>query len=770
MLDTKQLAREYITVTTDTRLTPANFQQLLAKAKAIAAGRKQDDEHAALTSIEETVAREKPHSIDLSLAGITQASLQTANGREAAVDTIREIASTQEKKTSGALAPQSEILKASHTIGEIRRRTTGVAADVSLNTRQQLFITTALSGEDVCLIGAAGTGKTTVVGKFIKQLTADGHLELLRSETKWLRSNVPGVLITSFTRKAVNNIRRAIPDELKPHVLTMHKVLEFAPVFYEAFDTKENKIKKTMRFEPQRHALNPLPSTLTLVVYEESSMIGTDLYNLMSAAMPHNPQEIFIGDIRQLPPIFGPAILGFKMSLLPVVELDEVYRQALLSPIIRLAHAILSGDSTLFAPKVESRKETHPHLGKIVERKYVPTLEKYNEDGEHGSVKIQIWQKKLTNELACNTAIQQFIAWEKSGYYNPDEDIIMCPFNVSFGTIELNKGIQNYLGLKRDAVVHEVIAGFEKHYLAIGDRILYDKEDAVITDIRRNATYMGKSPQPAHKHLDRWGTYQELVGEEETKRALDEEAAFSAEAMDKFLESFGDDEERVNVASHAIDIRFSYSDEYMTLSSASEVNNLLGGNAITVHKMQGSEAENIFFVLHHSHAAMVSNELVYTGITRARNKLHIICETDTLFKAAKTSRIRGVTLQDKIDFFKGKVEFKEMQQEMELLVKMKEQKKIRLEEMRVREFRRQEDEQRELLKKEQEDAVSIVDYTQLEPILDTMGDIRNYELEEEDRDRDVVVLPPASSIPIEPEPVAQLTLQERLRLLKNKHR
>ena len=69
---------------------------------------------------------------------------------------------------------------------------------------------------------------------------------------------------------------------------------------------------------------------------------------MLAAALPHDPQEIFIGDLRQLPPVFGPAILGFKMSLLPVIELTEVYRQALLSPIIRLAHVVVSGDARSF--------------------------------------------------------------------------------------------------------------------------------------------------------------------------------------------------------------------------------------------------------------------------------------------------------------------------------------------------------------------------------------------------------------------------------------
>ncbi len=464
-------------------LSMDKFKELLKKARQLSEANQEVKTVASIGELEKEIEAKKPQEVDTTKLGISNKMLTTPEGVEEAKDILIEVLSTTKPKIDP-----------------------GVAREIVLNQKQQEFVDTAEKGEDVCLIGAAGTGKTSCTGVFIRKLIESGELQELGVETKWLQSATPGVLITSFTRKAVNNIKRAIPEVLRPHVLTMHKVLEFEPVFYEQWDEVANKVKTTMKFEPKRTAMNPLPAGLSLVVYEESSMIGTDLYNMMAAAMPHNPQEIFIGDIRQLPPIFGPAILGFKMSLLPVVELDEVYRQALQSPIIRLAHAVLSGDARKFSAKIEEKVVEVPGAhgaGKSVTKKFVPSLEAFTEESEHGSVKFNTWAKKLSPEVACNTAILQFIAWEKSGYYNPQEDIILCPFNKAFGTIELNKGIQNYLGRKREATVHQVIAGFLEHYLAIGDRVLYDKEDAFITDIRRNINYLGKTPIPASIHLDR---------------------------------------------------------------------------------------------------------------------------------------------------------------------------------------------------------------------------------------------------------------------------
>lgn len=647
-----------------------DFQAMLKKVRDLTEARKNErskqeyeEEQAAIASIEEVVAVRAPEQVDLSNLGINKIDTHDEEKTEQQAEIIAEVIS------GGAI-----------TTATRSKKDVGVARDVSLNERQQTFVDTALKGEDVVLIGAAGTGKTTVTGKFVKRLLDTKKLLPLGVDTKWLNAATPGVLITSFTRKAVNNIRRAVPEELKPHVLTMHKVLEFSPVFYEIQDPKDpTKFKNTMKFEPQRTRFNPLPSSMTLVIYEESSMIGTDLYNLMAAAMPHAPQEVFIGDIRQLPPIFGPAILGFKMSLLPVIELTEVYRQALLSPIIRLAHAVLSGDANRFNPKFVTKKEYHPGLKKEVDKKIVPSLEAFNEDGEHGSVKIQIWQKALKDELACSAAVQQFIAWEKNGYYNPAQDMILCPYNKAFGTIDLNKGIAQYLSKKRGSEVHQIIAGMFTHYFAVGDRVLYDKEDAFITKIARSATYMGKTPLLPSVHLDRWGCYQEDLSDEEVKKGEQEGEQAQLAAIDKFMESFGDDEAKTIVASHAITIKFAYSEEEQVLSTAGEVNALLGGNAITIHKAQGSEEEKVFVVLHNSHVKMVQNELLYTAITRARRHLHVICEIDSFFKGVKSQKVRGITLADKIEFFKGKVEFKELEEEMKMLRAMKEMKRKRLE-------------------------------------------------------------------------------------------
>lgn len=54
------------------------------------------------------------------------------------------------------------------------------------------------------------------------------------------------------------------------------------------------------------------------------------------------------------------------------------------------------------------------------------------------------------------------------------------------------------------------------------------------------------------------------------------------------------------------------------------------GYAITVHKYQGSQAKNIIFAFDFSSYALLTRELIYTGMTRASEKLKIICQTGAL--------------------------------------------------------------------------------------------------------------------------------------------
>lgn len=516
------------------------------------------------------------------------------------------------------------------------------------NTEQLSAIELGLQAKSFCLIGAAGTGKTTVTQELIKRLQRAAHMRPLSDATKHLTAGAPAIVICGYTNKAVNNIRKKLPEHLQGHCITIHKLLEYQPNYYDIADDQGN-ISKTMRFEPARNAANPLPHIST-IIFEESSMIGTDLFGEVVAALPrpYATQMIFLGDLNQIPPVFGPSILGFKLAELQTVELKTVYRQALASPIISLATAIRTNSTSLCPPDHPAHQLITDCLtGKIKETEKIDC-------GEDGNLTIHPWKKRIDKESALVVMKSFLPRIIDSGEYNPEEDMILCPFNKSFGTLELNKIIADFLVKRRDGLVYEVIARYQRTYWAVGDRVLVDRHEAVITGIKKTIGYGGKLPVSESKTLDRWGVD---PNNEETKTQLTADQILNE--LDR-LGGSSEDEEAKNLASHTITVFIPDLGVSKELSTAGEINSMLFGYCLTVHKSQGSEWQNVFLFLHDSHATMISRELIYTAVTRAKHKLYVICEGDTkdkrnsIKRAAERPVIPGTTLQQKIAYFAEK--------------------------------------------------------------------------------------------------------------------
>lgn len=502
------------------------------------------------------------------------------------------------------------------------------------NPEQAEFVRLAMTGQSCVLIGAAGTGKSTTLKRFIRELLATREIDTITDLThKHLMAGIPGLLCASYTRPSVANLKKILPD-LRENCLTLHKTLEYRPHFFEVEDPLTSNIRQTMRFEPSRHAKRKLDSGLKLIILDESGTIPIDLYDLLIDALedPEKVQFIYLGDLNQLPPVFGPSVLGVKGLELQhnVIELKKVYRQALESPIIKLAHRVLSG-----LPLMASQ---------------------YPQFSDEAKVTIHPWAKRISAHEALLTSAYFLQNKAKSGGYDYDKDMILIPQNVGFGADDLNKLLANYRARATGTVTFEILASWQKHYLSLGDSVFYNKEPYVIKEISRNGAYSGKLPQPESAFLDYFG------------HNLNQRAQAAAESVssDEHLESIlddlsSDDFTSKTQASHLVTLipknalEDGDSAVELVLESASEINSLSLGYAMTVHKSQGSEWERVFLLFHHSHSQMIFRELLYTAITRARDQLYIICESDTFSKGIVSQRVKGQTIEEKLHYFADKV-------------------------------------------------------------------------------------------------------------------
>lgn len=522
--------------------------------------------------------------------------------------------------------------------------------------KQQEAIDLALSGKSFCLIGAAGTGKTTVMKAIGQQLQQAGIVMPLAESTKFLFKGSPGMAIIAYTRRATNNIRRSVSDDMKNNCLTFHKIMEYEPIFYDVTDPLTGKIKNTMRFEPMRNKYNPLPSSLTTIAIEESSMFSTEFQALLDASLYHPVQFIYLGDINQLPPTYGTAVLGYKLLDLPVIELTHVYRQALKSPIIRLAHRILSGRSI---DKTESLAMSTPEY---YHQNWPGEFSLEEANNAALQLKIRHYPKKVHWEAALYATANLLKTAIDAGTFNPSEDVVLIPVNGlssamnQFGTEEMNKHIAQHITKTSGEITWEVIAGFNKHYFAVGDKVMYEKEDATIIGIKPNLAYGGsKRAQKENKLLDRWGANHDRSAalKQQGDNPLADTSMEAIDAMMAAAAAHSGDDDRVQEASHVIEIEFRDGGK-LKLTTAGSINTLSLAYAMTVHKAQGCEWRKVYLILHYSHAQMVNRELLYTAVTRAREELTILCEPDTLISGLKKQRIKGDTLAEKAEYFKGK--------------------------------------------------------------------------------------------------------------------
>ena len=521
---------------------------------------------------------------------------------------------------------------------------TSANAALTWNPEQLQAISYGEQLKGFVLIGAAGTGKTTTIKQVIKSTLETFHYRMLVA-TKHVPAGSPAIALVSFTNRAVKNIKKAVNDipQIAHNVLTIHKLLEFKPEDIEVIGT-DGSMNTSRRFVPTYCATNPI-SDLRLVIIDESSMVDTRLFKMLKDACP-NAVFIFIGDLNQLPPVFGDAILGFKLCELPVVELHRVYRQAMQSPIVAFQH-----DFTL---KGRAPGET--------------VLAKYNE-ANNGLI-FKPFKMKLDDPENMSAALADFMRREyAAGSYDWKEDIILIPYNKAFGSVFINREISQWLGDLRGADIHEVHAGMATKYFAVGDFVLHNKNEYVISSITPNNKYVGKQPKQHSPHLRRDGTYKlgkKPVDILDSEFVSDIDMQFDA-LMDSAMNE--DEEGKKAQASHSIELvtledweNPSELANTITLKTMGELSNLDFGYCITVHKSQGSEWRKVYFILSNHHAPMLSRELIYTGMTRAKENLMVIYSPESqgslkdssVGKAILRQRVAGRTWKDKVEVFKGK--------------------------------------------------------------------------------------------------------------------
>ena len=186
---------------------------------------------------------------------------------------------------------------------------------IALAAKQSEAVRSAVTNKVSVITGGPGTGKTTIIKAILR---------ICAPLTK-------RILLAAPTGRAAKRMAETTGFEAK----TIHRLLEYS-MAHGGFQKNEDS-----------------PLNADLLIIDEASMLDLILMHHLLKAVPLGATLILVGDVDQLPSVGAGSVLKdiIASGVVPVVTLNEIFRQAESSSIIVNAHKIIKGEMPSLVPK-----------------------------------------------------------------------------------------------------------------------------------------------------------------------------------------------------------------------------------------------------------------------------------------------------------------------------------------------------------------------------------------------------------------------------------
>lgn len=453
---------------------------------------------------------------------------------------------------------------------------------------QRVAVINAFLKDFMVLTGGPGTGKTTTVSKL---------LALLFSQEPHLK-----VSLVAQTGKASTRLKESLDNSRKSLKLTPHVAAAFDKIEPSTIHRLLGYVKNSIDFK--RDASNPLEADV--VILDESSMVDLPMMAKLLSAIPLGTRVYFLGDLNQL----------------SSVEVGSVFGDLCLSLGEEVNHFTAHASSCITEFYPQFKTENNPvktadntltnHVVKL-ERSYRFSSVKGLGKFAHGLLSLSgvdaqflsAYKKEINEEgvrivATSGTAVENEFVAQYTAYIKEPDTLkalnqmnnvkVLCAVKEGTrGVFEMNKNIESFL-LEEGVLKPEAVAYHNQPILIL-------KNDYNI------------------------GLYNGDVGLIRTNEEGRSMAYFTNTAS-------GDTN---GLVSYEVSSLPSYQTAF----------------AMTIHKSQGSEFKDVVLVLPEREHKVLSKQLIYTGVTRAKKRVLILASDDVFLSSVKRVEQRLSNLKDR---------------------------------------------------------------------------------------------------------------------------
>ena len=505
-------------------------------------------------------------------------------------------------------------------------------ADVVLDETQRAAVQMFRTNQYACLVGYAGTGKTTSMKNVLAAMRDDvGTLDWGAFRTAGEAPNLdrrPSIALCCFTNVAAKNLASKLDPDWAPHCMSIHSLLCYRPVRQDYLN--ENGREVTI-FEPAYNATNRLP--VRAIFIDETGIVSKTLWDALYAACTPETRIYFLGDLAQLPAIQGVSPLPFAMKKWPSIELKKIYRQ--------------QGDSEIVPNLTRIRSGLFPQ----------------HHDNDFRCGQMETLAK---GDRAAQEYVKKYIgALFQRGIWNPMRDVILTPLNGgALGQEHWNTQFRFIFNPpKRDEkgkllnppILINTATG--PIHLSVGDKVMAtDNGGRTSREVRFSngsiGIVVGIEPNPDYRgiitNFDHDAEY-DMMDLFDLANTLDDEKAAAADITLRHADEEADDDVKRRAASHIVYVQELATGDMYTLSRSSEISTLQHAYAATAHKFQGSQAANVLVLCHSSMQFGLNREWLYTACSRAQKKVFLLHDPDALTRAVTNVQLKGSTTDEKVD-------------------------------------------------------------------------------------------------------------------------